>query len=267
MKTIFIFLFFTINILIAQINSFDEKAFFTEMKNSYYTLNSTGLHNFSALVTSLKMQKFAKEQWDNEEIFPLQLIWFKPDKIYLSQQGIPTIKEGKYKEYQDLISGIKLQIRGILENLQRFYFTGIFESIPNDYSLNLKDNFVLITAEADTQQSNVKTVYTMGRNGLCLKIEIDYPADNQKIIITPSFKINKTKWLCNGWTVQTLINEEITNGYVLQIKYGEYQSIWLPTEIIISVQKADEPGNTFYDMIIFRNYLFNQNIKLQEGGN
>jgi len=255
------------NLLSAQNNVFDEKQFFIDLKNSYYNLNDTGLENFTALVTSLKMEKFAKEVWNTEEVFPIQLIWFKPNRLYLAQQGTPTITENKYKDYQELVEGIKQQVKGILIDFERFYITGIFESIKSDYQISIQDEFVWINFNAGAENLDVPVKYTMGKNGLCLQIEIYYPNENKKMLLIPKFKIIKTKWICNGWQVQTLIDEEPVSGFVLDIRYDQYQSIWIPTQIMINVQKADDPGITYYDVIKFKNYMFNQPIELQEGTN
>jgi hypothetical protein len=267
MKNHYIIIILFVQILLAQSNTFDEKQFFIDLKNSYYNLNDTNIKNFSALVTSLKMERFSKENWNNAEIFPLQLIWFKPDNIYLAQQGTPTIPENKFDEYQELVDGIKQQVKGILVDFQRFYITGIFESINSNYSIKNDQEFVWISFDVGTEQNKIPVMYTMGRNGLCLKIEIEYMSENKKITIYPSFKIVKTKWLCDGWTVQTLINDEPVSGFILEINYSEYQSIWIPMQIIINVQKADEPETRYYDAIKFRNYMFDQPMELKEGLN
>lgn len=267
MRITILSLLISIQILYSQSNIFEEKQFFSDLRNSYYNLNDTNIQNFTALVTSLKMENFAKDVWKNEEIFPIQIIWFKPDRIYLAQQGIPTLPEDKYKEYQELVEGIKQQVKAILLNFERFYITGIYYSINSTYNITHNDKYVWITSNAKNEDSDVPVKYTMGRNGLCLEIEIFYPSQNKKIIISPTFKIIKTKWLCTGWKVQNLIAEEPVSGYSLEISYNEYQSIWIPIQILINVQKKEEPGTTYYDVIKFKNYMFNQPLELQEGAN
>ena len=267
MKLAIILSVIVINLLKAQTDVFDEKQFFQDLKKSYYNLNDTNLENLTALVTSLKMEKFAKEIWNTEEVFPIQFIWFKPDKLYLAQQGTPTISENRYKEYQDLVIGIKQQIKGILVDFDRFYITGLYESIKSTYNISLKDEFVLIDFNIGQEQESIPVKYTMGRNGLCIEIEIDYPDQSKRIILNPNFKIIKTKWICTGWKVQTLVNEEPISGFILDIRYDQYQSIWIPTQIIINVQKSDEPGTTYYDVIKLKSYMFNQPLELQESIN
>lgn len=261
LKSIFIIILFIIPIS-AQETPFDEQAFFKNIKESYYTLNDTELKNFTTLVTSLKMEKFAEEQWKNKEVFPLQLIWFKPDRLYLSQQGVPTIPQDKYKEYQEIVDGLKQQMKGILVDLQRFYITGIYETISDKYTIKLDKDVVLISYNAGNEENQIPVNYIMGINGLCLKIDISYPKEKKQILIYPSFKTIKTKWLCDGWSVQTVINGEVESGFILELVNSQVENVWVPIQINLGVQKSDERGNTYYDIIKMRNYLFNQSIEL-----
>ena len=250
---------------LSQSKSFDEKAFFDNLKTSYYTLGSQGIKNFVALVTSSKMETFAQENWENKEIFPLQLIWFNPSKLYISQRGVPKIKEGKYKEYQDLVNALKTQLKGILTDLERFYFDGIYNSIQGDYVLKHNEKEVQITQTQNASNVITKIKYLFGYNGLCLYNEIVYPQENKTISIYPRFKIVKNKWLCQGWTVQTFVGDEVESGFNITIDNGFTNQVWVPLSILIEVQKAELKGKTFYDEIKLRNYLFNQSIQFVPG--
>jgi len=247
----------------AQKPNFDEKAFFENLKTSYYTLADEDVSNFIALVTSLKMQNFAKEMWQNQEVFPLQLIWFAPDVLYISQRGVPKIKKGKYQEYQNLIEGLKIQVKGILLDLQRFYLGGLYRSISGNYVLKHNEKAIQITYT--TQNKNVLTQikYLFGYNGLCILNQIAYPQQNKIIIIYPKFKTVKNKWLCEGWKVQTYINDQVESGFNLDLTNRLVNDKWVPVKIALQVQKAEEKGKTFYDEILIKNYLFDQSIQLQ----
>lgn len=247
----------------AQQAPFDEKKFFQNLSTSYYSLSDAGVHNFIAMVTSLKMQKFAEEMWKGQEIFPLQLIWFNPDALYLSQRGVPRIEKGKYKEYQDLLAGLKIQIKGILVDLQRFSFGGLYKSIPGDYTLKHSKDAVQLTITSTKGNILTKIKYLFGYNGLCLLNEIAYPQQNKVIVIYPKFKIVKSKWLCQGWTVQTYLNEKVESGIELKLTNSFVNDKWVPSLIQLQVQKSAAEGKTFYDEIIIKNYLFDQSIQLQ----
>ena len=249
------------NILFAQNQQFDEQEFFSSIKTSYYNLTNTGAKNFVALVTSKKMEIFAKEAWNNSEVFPLQLIWFNPDKLYLSQQGVPKITPGKYQEYQEILNGIKMQLRGILPDLQRFYIGGFFDSINQEYTLQHNEEAVQITFSTNDPSGGTKVKYLFGYNALNILIQIDYPEQNKQIVIYPKFKTVKTKWLCTGWSVQTFIDNVVQSGFNLALKNRLIDDAWVPIDILIEVQKSDTKEQKFYDEIRLRNFLFNQSIE------
>lgn len=247
----------------AQQKTFDEKAFFSSLKDSYYILSEQDIENFTALVTSYKMEKLAKNLWQNEEIFPLQLIWFTPDKIFISQRGVPAIPDDSVAIYQQTVGGLKQQLKGLLLDLQRFYLVGIYESIGQDYRIRMQHQIVEVQFGFSSAGDTTNVKYFFGRNGLCLRIEVSYPGQNRQIHIFPEFRLIKTKWLCTGWTVQNYMNNQIESGFQVQITNKLVNNIWVPTDIIIGVQKADMPGNTFFDRLRLRNHLFNQSIQLK----
>jgi len=238
--------------------------YLNKIKNSYYTLDQTGLINFTASVTSLKFDKFRSENWKDQQVYPLQLIWFKPDKIYLSQMGVPTLSTEKYSEYQLLVDGLKQQIKGVLLDLVRFYMTGVVKSFGKDYKLRNNEEAIQVTLKGGTSENSSNVKFLFGLNGLCLYNEISYLQENKTITIYPDFITKDDKWLCKGWTVQTIIGGEIESGFKLEIIHNYIKNIWLPAEIQINVQKAEDPGATYFDQIQIKNYMFDQSIQLKD---
>jgi len=255
---------FTISISgYGQKSDFNEKDFFNSLNSSYYTLSDQKIQNFAAFVTSLKFQVFADSMWKNQEIFPLQLIWFNPDDVYLSQLGVPKIESDKYKEYQEILDGLKLQLRGILLDLQRFYLNGLYKTISGDYKIQNNEEAVQITIRSETNNIVTKVKYLFGYNGLCLLNEISYPNQKKVIVIYPRFKTVKNKWLCQGWRVQTFVNGSVESGFELELTNSFIYNKWVPSNIKIEVQKAEKKGTTFYDEISIKNYLFDQPLELK----
>ena len=74
---------------------------------------------------------------------------------------------------------------------------------------------------------------------MCLKIETINPDTSAKVVTYPKFKTVKTKWLCSGWVVQNIKNDEIKSGFEVQLKNSLVNNIWVPHEILIIVQKTD----------------------------
>ena len=253
--------------LFAQQNNFDEQDFFRKLNESYYTLKSSGYQNMTAFISSLKFEKFAKEVWKNKEIFPIQLMWFRPNKLYLSERGVPAFDKSKQKEYKDLINGIKQQLRGILVDLSMYYITGLYNTILDNYTLRHNEQAVQITYETGKGEDLTKTKLLFGYNGLLLETQIIYPAQNKVILILPFFRLVKTKWLIDRWQVQTSVNGEIVNGFEIKLESTLVNNIWVPANIIISVKKAEDPENTYYDVLKFRNVMFNQSLELMPSKN
>ncbi len=216
-----------------------------------------------ALVTSATTEQLAKEIWNNAEIFPLQLIWFNPDKLYLSQNGVPKIPENRTNEYEEALQGLKKQLRGILIDLQRFYLNGIYDSISPDYILQHNDEAVQLTFSTGRDSLLTRIKYLFGENGLLLMIQIDYPQTQKQIVIYPRFKTAKTKWLCTGWSVQNYVLDEIDNGFDITVTSRLEKGIWVPADLMIEVQRAETKGRKYYDEIKLKNFLFNQSIQFE----
>ena len=247
--------------LSAQNETFNEQDFFNQLNGSYYKLSDTKVKNFTASVTSMKMEMFAKEMWANAEVFPIQLIWLNPDRIFLSQLGVPKISEEKYKEYQEIVNGLKMQLTGILLDLQRFYLSGIFESIPADYTLQTNEEAVQVSFSSKDNVGVTKVKYLFGYNGKNLLLQIYYPSQQKQLNIYPEFKTVKNKWLCTGWSVQTYQNNEIVSGFNVALENRYINEAWVPGEITIKVQQSKKQGQTFYDAIILKNYMFDQSLE------
>ncbi len=259
--------FFSLSGLSAQSN-FDETSFLQALHLSYYTLSNTKLQNFIASVSSAKFDTFTKQNWDTVGIPPIKIIWEKPNKIYLSQLKFPFKMNAKQKKtYTELVNALKMQMKGILLDLQRFYLVGLLDpDLMDHYVLRHTDKAVQMTfSDIDNQGTTVK--YLLGLNGLCIMIDINYPLQNKEMVLYPQFKTVDEKWLCQGWTVQTMVAGQVVSGFKLTVNFAQTQNIWLPESFFIEVQKADKKDKIFYDEIKLFDYLLNQNITITTKAN
>jgi hypothetical protein len=260
MKIVFIF-FAAICFCYAQDSTLNEQEFFSNIKNSYYSLESTEKKNFTTFLTNISTETFAFENWKNSEIFPVQLIWFSPDRLFLSEQGYPALNDSLKIKYREMVSELKTQFQDILLNLRRFYFSGIYKSISQDYKIRTIENIVEVSFSTVTREDTVASIYYFGKNGLCLKIITHSKVQNLTEEIIPQFRIIKTKWLILNWKVQLKRNDVIEAGYLIELNNSLIEDIWVPSDIIITVQQSEIMGRTFQDVIKIRNYLFNQPLQ------
>jgi hypothetical protein len=260
-RGIILLLFFACSNLFAQEESFEEQSFFKKLEQSYYSLASTNVKNFTVLLTNLKTETFAKNNWNNAEIFPLQLIWLSSNKLFLAEQGVPSLNDSTKKLYTPMVSDLKKQVTGILFDFKRFYLNGINKSISQDYVLRERNDIVEIKFHSFLKGDTTSYTYYFGKNGLCLKIETVTLATNTHITTYPQFKIVKTKWLITGWEVQITKNDQIETGFIIELKSKILGENWVPSEMYITVQQSKTRGTTFQDVIKFRNFLFNQPLQ------
>jgi len=263
-----ILLFFgLISACFSQTFQLDEKEFFLSIQDSYYSLNNSGITNFTCLVSNSSLEEFAEKNWDNPEVFPIQFIWMKPDRVFLSQQGVPALSDTTQEVFIKKLADLKQQVKAVLLDLQRFYFTGIYSSISDDYILIKKKQVIEILFNQSSDSILTQFKYVFGMNGLCLKVEAFYPEEKRAIITYPTFKIVKTKWLCEGWEVQILQNDQIESGFAVKLDNNLTDKTWVPVNLNLEVQKKAEPGKVYVDVIKFRSYLFDQSLQLMEKSN
>lgn len=259
-RIIFVISVIIIGEAFSQNSIFDEKLFFENIKTSYYSLESTNTKNISVLLTNFETESFAKQEWKNPEIFPLQLMWLSPDRMFLSQQGVPSLTDSSKKRYTALVNNLKSQITDILFDLKRFYFSDIYTNISEKYNVLNKEDVVQVTFSSIIDADTTYFEYYFGLNGLCLKIISFTPSSNIKVETIPYFETRKTKWIIGGWEVKMYSNNDIRTGYSVKLNFKDKKNIWIPAEIILSIQKKSALGKTFNEVIKFRNFLFNQSL-------
>lgn len=245
----------------AQDSTFNELNFFSALKNRYYALETMGKQNFTSLITNSSTEQFAERKWKNKEIFPLQLIWLAPGRLFLAEQGFPSLDDSSQVLYKEMVSDLKAQFQDLMINLKRFYFHGIYKSISENYRLKNIDDLVEVSFDSYFVNDTLQSAYYFGLNGQCLKITIKSKANNIIEEIIPGFNVIKTKWIINSWKVQIKKEDQIEAGYLVNLKNVLIEDIWVPTEIKITVQHAQNLGKTFQDVIKLKNYLFNQPLQ------
>lgn len=265
MKKVILILFMVLLIFSKnQAQTFDEVSFLHNLKTSYYLLVNQPVDNFVVKITSAKLDAFTKENFDTTGIPILQLIWRKPADVFLSEFKYPFAMDIKQKaEYRELVDALKVQVKGIFLDLQRFYINGLLnEALMGNYVLRHTEEAVQMTFKnIDQQGTNVK--YLLGLNALCILIDIEYPNQNKHMVIYPDFQLVDTKWLCHGWTVQTLIDGQVQSGFKLTIEYEKVNNIQVPVDFFLEVQKSEEKDKIYYDEIRFLDYQLNQKIEIK----
>jgi len=105
---------------------------------------------------------------------------------------------------------------------------------------------------------------TFGLNGICLKLTVDYPDQNLVINTYPRFRLMGEKWLCTGWTVQTLIKGSVESGIMVNLSSREMENYWIPESINLLLQKRSINDKRYARTYIFKNIILNKELKFRQ---
>ncbi len=241
---------------------FQEVEFFNRVNSIYYTLEQTDLKNFTSWLTS-NIFVNSTDDFFSEEVFPLEFIWLEGNRMFFSRRPIPVIDDSiQNQTLENLQMSMRKELKAILLDWQRFYAGRLLQNMPADYTIELMaDTVILQYTTVEDTESVINTLY-FGQNGICIKTSIIYPMRNESIHTYPIYKYTGEKWLCIGWKVQVLEEDDITTGYLIDIKSQRIENYWLPQIITMRLQTKREKELLYWREYYFRNILVNRNIEV-----
>jgi hypothetical protein len=238
----------------------DQTAFFQRLKTMYYSLNDTDIKNFSALVKSSLFEKEFDNYFAEEDLFPLEIIWVKPDKYYYIKKPLPSLIDTTKTDIIDQkIMEMRQELGSIFLNWQRFVAGQLYEIIPENYEIEELDDKIIITYKTD---KFLEVRLVLGKNGLCLKIINTDFSKEQTIYTYPAYTYLNNLWLCTGWTVQIEEKGEIVSGFVISLKSRKVRDYFLPDRIILNVQTMDKKNLIFERIYDFRSVMVNRELQI-----
>ena len=168
------FIYLTVNVYA---DSFDKDEFIYRAKTIYHSLRTQGLDNYSCWLTSdLFLEKTQKIY--NQELYPLELIWKAPNKLYYIKRPVPVLEDTLQNSETETLRMDMLQaVKGILIDWQRFSAGNILDDLPETYLVTSKDDSVYLTYEIYEDGKPIKVFMHFGKNGLCLKIKVSLSGD------------------------------------------------------------------------------------------
>ena len=241
---------------------FNESEFLYRARTIYHSLRVTDLDNFSSWVTSNIFQEATKDI-SQEEIYPLEIIWKNPDRLYYIKRPLPSVgnaeKQIEIEQHQiDLIK----ELQGLMIDWQRFFAGNILDELPETYLIRVAEDTVIIDYELFEDGKNVKTKILYGKNGLCLKIITEYVHKNEKIYVYPGFDLVENKWLCNRWRVQIYVNNSVDSGFDIFFQSRKLDNYWVPQRLVLQLQKKGIDNTLFMRDYKFRNVVLNKDLQI-----
>ena len=262
-KFIFLLTVFVSRPGIAQL---DTMGFFQKVNMLYYTVESSGLKNFSVWVTS----DYYRSNTDTANLareYPLEFIWIRPNKFSFIKRPLTGPKGG---DSTQILLAQKLQIelyqefKGLIFDWQRFYGSGILTDLPAHYSLTAQQDTITLKYETLEQSQKIQVSLFFGLNGLCFKVHLMYAESGQEIYIYPVFNYLGNQWLCAGWQVQILEKNEVQSGFIVEIFSEKLDNYWFPKKVIMQLQTKETTTVVFKREYYLANLIVNRSIKVLE---
>jgi hypothetical protein len=244
-------------------SQFNQEEFLYRAKTIYHSLGVKGLANFTCWVTSDLFLETTKETY-KEEIYPLQLIWKNPNMFYYIKRVLPVQKEGEQNsKAQELQMNMVQMLKGLFVDWQHFCGGNILDDLPESYLITTDADSAFVQYENYENGKLIKVKMTFGLNGICLKVKVEFPDKNEVIVTYPGFKLMGEKWLCTGWTVQTLRNGYVESGFMVKLRSREIENYWIPERLNLQLQKKGADDIRYTRTFMFKNILLNKELTFQ----
>jgi hypothetical protein len=243
---------------------FDPQLFLYRINVYYYNLHVTNLENFSSWITSDEFER-KTENIFQEEVFPLEMIWTKPNRVFFIKRSLPTVNDStEYKYIEKLRLDLLNELKGIIKNWQRFHAGMLLENMPQNYLLHANKDTVYLRYETLTDSGKSTISIDFNDKGKCLKINSTYHDKDKIILFYPSYSWYEKKWLSTGWVVNIFKSGKIVNECDIKVVSQKVGNYLLPDKISINKKTLglNVQDKKYFRIYKFRNILTNKNLKI-----
>ncbi len=242
----------------------DTLGFFQKVRTLYYTVESSGLQNFSMWITS-DYYRSNTDSTITAHGYPLEFIWMRPDRISFIKGALnrpPGADSTQVLQVAKLQLDMYHELKGLFYDWLRFYGSGILADLPAQYELALQQDTIFIKYETQEQGQKMRVCLYFGQNALCFKLHLAYLDSGQEIYIYPAFTYLGNKWLCSGWQVQLLEKAEVQSGFNVQIFSEKLDNYWLPKKITMQLQTKQSEAVVYTREYYIANIMVNRPIEM-----
>ena len=244
---------------LAQVN---EPEFFKRVNTIYYALELTDLNNFSSWISSNIFEETTKDLY-KDEIYPIEFLWVKPNDPYFIRRPLPPIQDSLAAvRVQGAQDELQQELRALLMDWGRFYAGRLLTEMPTDYTLETRADTVLLNFKNYNDPRGSETHILFGLNGLVLQTSVVYRDSSETINTFPEYKYTGEYWLCTGWRVQILKNNEVISGFQVKVISRRIEKYWLPSQFQMELQSKDVRDKIFIRVYNFRNIRINRDIQV-----
>ena len=239
---------------------FNESEFIYRTRNKYYTLEDTGLDNFSSWITSETFADQAKKIF-KQEIYPFELIWKTPDQLFFIKRPVPEIDDSETREIlENQLNQLLEDFKEVLKTWKQLTSTNILNDLPDNRLIVPSGDSIHVEFIQDDANRRKQIKMSFRPDGRCTKIVSTASHENEIDILVPKFISVDEKWLCNGWKLMCKRFDRIERYDDVNLYSKKIADFWILTKIAIRKQRGDVIDKK--TVLNFKNIVLNKDLKI-----
>lgn len=232
-----------------------------QIQGYYHYLVTPEVKNFSCKISSGIYIDFIRDKADSSYYYPLKYIQTKEDNRYYVLQPLPTLNDSLRREALGRVQNLKNLFNGLLTDLQKFYFQHPLASPPAEAAITFASDTVSISFSSRENEQTISMDETYTRGGQLGRIT--WKLGDQQVVIYPSYREARGKWICTGWNNQVYQGGQITSGMAARVEYVWHTDRFLPLRIDIITQQQKTLGEEIATggyVLFLKEFMFNEDI-------
>lgn len=235
---------------------------FKEEKRGYYSsLESSGVENFSCLVSSSDYIFFISDKADSTYYFPLKVIWLRNGRTYTILQPLPPAMPDSLKgQLINQVEQLKKIFKGTLSDWQQLALFNPFEDIPESTTVSFGKDTLGISFSFIEDNENITVSKTFTRGGQLARVR--WITSDLEIRTYPYYREINNKWVCGGWKSQFYQNSDVTSGFEVALDLRRVDNVLLPIRFEIIAQSQSNRTQKSAMQLYLRDYVLNQKFEV-----
>ena len=260
------YLFLSLIILSSPLWSQDEapnwETFKTEAEGYQYSLESSGIENFTCLMSADFYVNFAKfNNFDSSYYYPLRFIWTRDHDSYFVLQPLPDLPDSTRRQTYSQIQQLKNLCSQIFVYWKRFAVKSPFSDIPDNATVNFSPDTVGVDFQVAATQGNISVNRTFTRGGQLGRVIIS-DTHGTRSIDYPYYQENGGKWINVGWASQTYEQDTVVSGASVSLEFTKAGELFLPNKFKIMAQELKSAERQSFVDVYLKDFVLNEELEI-----
>ncbi len=259
---LFVSLAFFATAALSQTETPSWDTFKTEAESYQYSLDRSGIENFTCLMSADFYVNFAKfNNFDSSYYYPLRFIWTRDHESYFVLQPLPDMPDSTRRQTYSQIQQLKNLCTQIFVYWKRFAVKSPFDDIPDDAIVNFSPDTVGVDFKVDAAQGIISVNRTFTRGGQLGRVTIS-DTNKMRSIDYPYYQENSGKWINVGWASQTYENDTVVSGSSVSLEFTKVGEMYLPNKFKIMAQELKSAERQSFVDVYLKDFVLDEELEI-----